>query len=58
MTALADLLRPADCRRLFEHPDEANELDRLMRTRGPLAGPEEPEPLHRVAALPTERTTA
>jgi hypothetical protein len=46
VTAIADLLKPADCQRLLEHLAEADELDRLMRERGTLASPGEPEPLH------------
>jgi len=57
MTALADLLRPADRRRLLEHLDQTDELDRLMRERGTLASPSEPEPLHRTRHDTTERTT-
>ena len=58
MTAVADLLTQADCHRLLEHLDQANELDRLMRERGTLAGPDEPEPLHRAGRNTAERTTS
>jgi hypothetical protein len=62
MTAIADLLKPADRRRLLEHLAEADELDRLMRERGTLAGPDEPVPLHRTRVetkfSATKRTTS
>ena len=58
MTALADLLRPADRVRLLGHLDQAEELGRLMRERGTLASPAEPEPLHRAGRdTTTGRTT-
>jgi hypothetical protein len=59
VTALADLLRPADRHRLPGHLAEADELGRLMRERGTLAGPAEPEPLHRAGRdTTTGRTTS
>lgn len=55
MTAVADLLTPADRRRLLDHlaADDERELDRLgglarlMREPGSLAAVPEPVPLHR-----------
>jgi hypothetical protein len=57
MTTIADLTR-TDRRRLLEQLDETNELDRLMREPGTLAGPDEPEPLHRAGRNNAERTTS
>jgi hypothetical protein len=58
MTAIADLISPADRRRLLEHLAEADEVDRLMRERGTLASPDEPVPLHRAGRdTTTGRTT-
>jgi hypothetical protein len=62
LTALADLLRPADRVRLLEHLAEADDLDRLMRERGTPASPGEPVPLHRAGRIAitdvvTESTT-
>ena len=59
MTALADLLGPADRRRLFKHLDQADELDRLMRERGGLPSVPEQVPLHRAGGtkFSTESTT-
>jgi hypothetical protein len=55
VTALAALLSDRDRERLLEHLAEANELDRLMRERGTLASPAEPEPLHRTARGDNDR---
>lgn len=55
MTAIADLTH-GDRRRLLEHLDQADELDRLIRERGTLASPAEPEPLHRTRHDTAERT--
>jgi hypothetical protein len=55
MTALADLLKPADRERLLERVRELDELADLMRQPGGLAEAPEPVPLHRtrdVTALP------
>jgi hypothetical protein len=59
VTAIADLLRPADRRRLLERLADAGDLDRLMRERGTLAQAPEPPPLHRAGRdTTTERTTS
>jgi hypothetical protein len=55
MTALADLLRSADRERLLERLAEITETDRLMRQRGTLASPAEPEPLHRTGHREEDR---
>lgn len=47
MTAISDLLKAADRRRLLERIGELADLDRMMRERGTLAEPDEPPPLHR-----------
>lgn len=65
MTAIADLLKPADRRRLEhlaavgerERERELAALDRLMRRPGTLAPVPEPVPLHRAGRDTTERTT-
>jgi hypothetical protein len=40
-------LTRADRARLLERVDEMAGLDRMMRERGTLAGPDQPTPLHR-----------
>jgi hypothetical protein len=58
VTALADLLRPADRARLLERLAELRGLDELMRQPGGLAEAPEPVPLHRAGrGATTERTT-
>jgi hypothetical protein len=57
VTALADLLRPADHRRLLEHLAEADALDRMMRERATLATPNEPVPLHHAGRGNAQRAT-
>jgi hypothetical protein len=47
MTAIADLLKPADRERLAARVKELDELARLMKQPGSLAEPDEPLPLHR-----------
>ena len=47
VTAIADLLRPADRERLLERVRELDELAGLMRQPGGLAAAPEPVPLHR-----------
>jgi hypothetical protein len=47
VTAIADLLRPADRARLLERVRELDELAGLMRQPGGLAEAPEPTPLHR-----------
>lgn len=59
MTAIADLLRPADRFRLLERAREIDELDHLMRQPGGLAAVPEPVPLHQASRGTTpERVTA
>jgi hypothetical protein len=48
MTALADLLSPADRDRLVARLAELRELAALMRERGHLPQVPEPPPLHRM----------
>ena len=47
MTAVANLLNPADRQRLEERLNELRALDREMRAPGSLAAPDEPVQLHR-----------
>ena len=47
MTALTDLLKPADRERLLERVRQLDKLDGLMRQPGGLAEAPEPVPLHR-----------
>ena len=57
--ALIAIAKPADRRRLLERLDELGGLAGLMRERGTLARPDEPEPLHRAGrGTTTERTTS
>ncbi len=56
MTAIVDLLRPADRERLLERVHELDELAGLMRQPGGLAEAPEPVPLHRAGGNASERT--
>jgi hypothetical protein len=57
VTAHADLLTPADRKRLLERLAEAGDLDRLMRERETLPPAPEPALLHRAGRDTTiERT--
>jgi hypothetical protein len=59
VTALADLLRPADRQALENRRRELDELARLMRQPGGLAGSPEPPALQDMARdAITEMTTA
>ena len=57
MTAIADLLCPADRERLAARMRDLDRLADLMRRPGLLASPDEPPPLHRAGRDTTERTT-
>jgi hypothetical protein len=57
MTAIADLLGPADRQRLTDRLAELAAIDREMRKPGLLSGSAEPPPLHRTNHdATTERT--
>jgi hypothetical protein len=58
VTAIVGLRTREAHARLLERERELSELDRLMRERGTLAGPDEPAPLHRPDRGTTERTTS
>jgi hypothetical protein len=59
VTAIADLLEPADCQRLKNRLAELVAIDREMRKPGLLPGSAEPPPLHRTNRdTTTERTTS
>ncbi|HYB48681.1 MAG TPA: hypothetical protein VED20_15225 [Streptosporangiaceae bacterium] len=55
MTAIVNLLKPADRQRLEDRRRELAEFDRLMRQPGGLAGSPEPPPIH-ARDTATERT--
>ena len=57
MTALADLLKPADRQRLAARMRDLGELADLMRQPGGLPSAPEPVPLHRAGRDTTERIT-
>lgn len=48
MTALADLISPADRDRLAARLAELRELDALVRERGAMPAVPEPPPLHKI----------
>jgi hypothetical protein len=59
VTAIADLLRPADRARLLERVRELDELAGLPHQPGGLAEAPEPPPLHRPGRdMTTERTAS
>lgn len=53
MTALADMLTPADRGRLAARLAELRQLDQLVRERGAMPAVPEPRPLHKMASADT-----
>ncbi len=57
MTAVADLLTPADRDRLAARLAELRDLDGAMRQRGGMPAVPEPPALHQMAAMRATTTT-